>query len=364
MSLEKQIGAADSSEAGGGGSAAVPEAFWVPIANARSGKIVSAELSVATPPLTSRVAEAVMSREGAGKRLASIIMSPASGIVQNGKMDAWGGARLQLALDGAIQSYPGSLDDLAREVQGVIRGSGTSVEGMERLADLLRGARATAEYVRGNRLPEGSRRFSSLELDVLAKVDLTEVDYGADGKFDEVRFVQVKASPQSAVDQAGEITATHRRLLSSYVPALAAALACAAARAEVSGEMATHGQFLALVGALASGDDAKAALAANPQAHLALRLGLETPNFERALVGAYTRITAAKMVAAARENPVPMFRVIKLARATEQPAMSTLVRTGEGATRFVSVLAGGSQVVGKTDISASFHGAWGTHPTL
>lgn len=279
-------------------------------------------------------------------------------------MDAWGGARLQIALEQSIQSYRGSIVDLARDAQQKIVAKAGAVEGMERLANLVKGAQSTAEYIRGNPLAPGSSRLASLELDVLAKVDAVEIDFGSDGKFNEVRLVQVKSSPETLRKEADSIVGAHRRLLGSYVPGLAQVFAAAEAIAESAGEQEPEKRFAALAAASSDPERLAVAFQQNPQAHLALRIGKDAPKLAQHLSSLYTRPVAEKLFAAAQAAPVAAFRVLKIDRSSSRSSIASSVRSGSAGTKFFSVLAAGSQVMARVEITADFSSSVVRHPSV
>jgi hypothetical protein len=366
MNPERQLGGPEQAEiASGGGSPAEPSDFWIPVYDARSDRYVPAAISEKPSPLSVSVERAVAEPSGAGSRLAEIILDQGNQIVRGGdSMDAWGGARLQIALEQSIQTYRGSIDDLARAAQQKIVGQAGPVQGMERLADLVKGARSTSEYIRGNPLNPGSRRYSSLELDVLAKVDAVEIDFGSDGKFNEVRLVQVKSSPDTLKKEAESIVGAHRRLLGSYVPGLAQVFAAAEATAESAGEQEPEKRFAALVAASGSPEQLATALQQNPQAHLALRMGKDAPKLAQHLSSLYTRAVAEKLFAAALAAPVAAFRVLKIDRNSSRSSIAASVRSGSTGTKFFSVLAAGSRVMARVEITADFSSSAARHPAV
>ncbi len=352
MNSEKMFVDPASQENGGGGGEPQPAPLWVPVIDQRRNQPFRAELNEGGGQLGAAVAEG-MTQKRPGSALGMALLNPANRVVVDDEVDTWGGALLQTALESAFQTYKGSPDDLIRETQEFLAIARPDLKGIEKLADIARGARSTVDYIRSHPLGAGERRFSSVELDVMAKVDLVEVATGADGLADEVRLVQVKSSADSAKISSDEISGAHQKVLTAYPEALAAVLAVEEAVAERDGSKIAYARFESLAAAIASGsaEAVDAAFAANPQAHLALTLGRDVPGFKESVFDQLGPAVAKALAVAADERPVPTF-LVRQAAVAAGPDLASLVRSGDRPTRFISVVTAAGQEVSRKTLAA------------
>jgi hypothetical protein len=352
MNPEKNPSGLSLPENEGAGSESQTEQLWVPVIDQRRNQPFRAELNEGGGQLGAAVAEGVTQKRP-GSALGMALLNPANGVVVDDEVDTWGGALLQTALESAFQTYKGSPDDLIRETQEFLAMARPDLKGIEKLADIARGARSTVEYIRSHPLGAGERRFSSVELDVMAKVDLVEVATGVDGLADEVRFVQVKSSVDSAKISSEDVFGAHQKVLNAYPEALAAVLAVEEAVAERDGSKIAYARFEALAEAMASGsvESVDAAFAANPQAHLALTLGRDVPGFRKSIFDQLGPAAARALATEADERPVSTF-LVRQAAVAAGPDLASLMRSGDRPTRFVSVVTAAGQEVSRKALVA------------